>query len=385
MSELIQARRHTAVRKQFLATASALALVAYIAAIDAAKAEDARPTVWVELGGQLELLQGTTSPFTAPFMSVTPTPEPYQHVNLIDTQHPSNHAFGLEGRISFQPEESDWVFSAAIRYGRSHTKRHLHHQTAVPPLVFYYTLFSSPGHQTKYFDDQPFADSRLQSNESHTVLDFQAGRDVGLGILGHGGTSTINAGVRFAQFSTKSTVDITGRPAVNVAYVPFYSGLISLPVGSFHQYTMHAHAERSFHGVGPSLSWNASAELLGNDHAQLTVDWGVNAALLFGRQKAKTDHTTAAYYLTGHNVRGAQAYIHPYPTRPNHSTRSRSVVVPNLGGFAGLSLKYPNAKISLGYRADFFFGAVDAGIDVRRTKDLGFHGPFATISIGLGG
>ena len=59
--------------------------------------------------------------------------------------------------------------------------------------------------------------------------------------------------------------------------------------------------------------------------------------------------------------------------------------MPNLGGFAGISVKYPNAKISLGYRADFFFGAVDAGIDARRTKDLGFNGPFATISIGLGG
>ena len=51
----------------------------------------------------------------------------------------------------------------------------------------------------------------------------------------------------------------------------------------------------------------------------------------------------------------------------------------------GVSVKYPNVKFSLGYRADFFFGAVDAGIDERRTKDLGFHGPFASISIGLGG
>jgi hypothetical protein len=28
---------------------------------------------------------------------------------------------------------------------------------------------------------------------------------------------------------------------------------------------------------------------------------------------------------------------------------------------------------------------MDAGIDTRHTSDLGFHGPFATISIGLGG
>ena len=66
-------------------------------------------------------------------------------------------------------------------------------------------------------------------------------------------------------------------------------------------------------------------------------------------------------------------------------TRSRSVVVPNVGGFAGLSVKYPNVKVSFGYKADFFFGAMDGGIDVRRTEDVGFHGPYASVSIGLGG
>jgi hypothetical protein len=59
--------------------------------------------------------------------------------------------------------------------------------------------------------------------------------------------------------------------------------------------------------------------------------------------------------------------------------------VPNLGGFAGMSLKFPNAKVSLGNRADFFFGAMDAGIDTRHTDDMNFHGPFAKISVGLGG
>jgi hypothetical protein len=65
--------------------------------------------------------------------------------------------------------------------------------------------------------------------------------------------------------------------------------------------------------------------------------------------------------------------------------RSRSVIVPNVGGFAGLSYRYSNAKLSLGYRADFFFGAMDGGIDTRKTYDRNFYGPFATISVGLGG
>ena len=59
------------------------------------------------------------------------------------------------------------------------------------------------------------------------------------------------------------------------------------------------------------------------------------------------------------------------------------VVVPNLGGFAGVSFVNGSAKIKFGYRADFFFGAMDEGIDTRKSETLGFYGPFATISIGL--
>jgi hypothetical protein len=61
------------------------------------------------------------------------------------------------------------------------------------------------------------------------------------------------------------------------------------------------------------------------------------------------------------------------------------VTVPNIGGFAALSYRFPNAKLSAGYRADFFFGAKDSGFETRSTTDVGFHGPYATISIGLGG
>jgi hypothetical protein len=63
--------------------------------------------------------------------------------------------------------------------------------------------------------------------------------------------------------------------------------------------------------------------------------------------------------------------------------RSRSVVVLNVGGFAGVSFRYSNAKLSLGYRGDFFFDAMDEGIDTPKSSVVGFYGPFATIGIGL--
>ena len=50
----------------------------------------------------------------------------------------------------------------------------------------------------------------------------------------------------------------------------------------------------------------------------------------------------------------------------------------------GMSLKFPNAKVSIGYRGDFFFGAMDTGVDTHKTGTTGFYGPFASISFGLG-
>jgi hypothetical protein len=59
--------------------------------------------------------------------------------------------------------------------------------------------------------------------------------------------------------------------------------------------------------------------------------------------------------------------------------------VPNLGAFAGLSFRFAQAKVSVGYRGDFFFGAMDGGLDTRKSYNQEFYGPFATVSIGLGG
>jgi hypothetical protein len=50
----------------------------------------------------------------------------------------------------------------------------------------------------------------------------------------------------------------------------------------------------------------------------------------------------------------------------------------------GVSFHCSDAKISLGYRGDFFFDAIDGGIDTRKTEAQDFHGSFASVSIGLG-
>ncbi len=113
-------------------------------------------------------------------------------------------------------------------------------------------------------------------------------------------------------------------------------------------------------------------------------DWRANAALLIGRQKATIHHQSTAQYQTGHSVFG---HLPPRVLLFQHSTnpppRARTVTVPNVGGFAGLTFRVENFKISAGYRADLSFGAMDGGIDAAKSENRSFYGPFASISIGL--
>ncbi len=211
----------------------------------------------------------------------------------------------------------------------------------------------------------------------------------GLGLFSARDSSTLSFGVRFAQFSMRKKGGINGVPDFHQ-----YGTNVKYGVGlTHHNYFSSFAVDRSFHGIGPSIAWDSSHMLLGNpEQAAFSFDWGVNAAVLFGRQKVRgaTSKTGEHYrtyrhinYIQGINIGTtgiASSYHHHTPI-----DRSRSVVIANLGGFAGMSLNFPNAKVSLGYRADFFFGAMDGGLDTRKTYDRNFYGPYATISIGLGG
>src|SRR6185437_12208253 len=371
---------NTNFRRNLLSEVSILALLGYVCTVPnamAASDQENRPTVWIELGTQLERADTEQTIFAPGFFDLA---SPADLGVMTDAQRPSRYSIGGEGKISLEPEGTHWVFSAAVRYGRSNSARHLHHETAGLP-VEYWTLGGAPFLQYTP-NPREFGDGQSTARESHLILDFLAGKDVGLGLFGSHGHSTIQAGVRFAQFVSKADTTLHARP-VNFPTQKYsadkYNGYFQ------HQrtYTAVFHAERSTHAIGPSISWDSSAVLAGSDNdAQVSLDWGVNAAILFGRQRAKTRHQTNGLYRTGitqGNVISSYAF---HRTNPQ---RSRSVTIPNIGGFAGVSVRFPNAKVSLGYRGDFFFNAIDTGIDTHRSADQKFYGPFANISIGLGG
>jgi iron complex outermembrane receptor protein len=375
MSESIKTKcGHTDFRHRLLAGTSAFALVSFTCASDIARADDDtdRSTIWIELGAQLEQANGFGNPFAPHFM---PEVIADGFTSPLRLQHHLSQSFGEEGAISFQPENSDWVLSASVRYGRATGSTKTHQQTPVSPKQLYLGTYKLPTLFTPNL--ARYSEVRAANDETHAILDFQAGRDIGLGLLGHSAKSTINFGVRFAQFTSAQTLGMNADPD--------YSLPAKLTYSRFHHvYTVGSHIQRSFRGFGPSLSWNASAPVIGNtEQGMFALDWGVNAAVLFGRQKAIGHHQTVGTYFKKNLISKYQFTSHIH--RSGNPDRSRVITVPNIGGFAGLSYVFPNAKLSIGYRADLFFGAMDGGIDAAKKENVGFYGPFASISVGLGG
>ena len=379
MSELYNTANAEKFRKTLLTTVSALVLAAY--GEHAQAASDERPTVWIEGGWHFESVTGEADLFVPPLdKAARATGLP----SLTAIENSLGRTYGAEGGISFQPKGSDWIFTASARYGRAQTTRR---------VIANKTIVGSP---LKKFDFQPdglvtvtvtptfnaYASQSIKNSESHVIADFEVGKDIGIGLLGRGTDTVISFGARYAQMDAKSKGHSYANPDVT-----FHQGYLGTP--GFHKYYLKFpnHRSASFvertdnlRALGPSLSLKNTTGLLGTiDEGQLALDWGVNAAILFGRQKAKTSHHSTVSYVDGTAVKTVNIYI------PVNRTRSRMVAIPNIGGFAGLSYRFTNAKLSAGYRADFFFGARDSGLETRSTTDVGFHGPYATISIGLGG
>jgi iron complex outermembrane receptor protein len=359
--------------------------------------DNGKPLIWIELGGQAEHISGQGSVFSPAFLSNFSNSSILQQgTTPTEAQESPLFSFGEEAKISFQPDGSDWVVAASIRYGRSGNKREVDHQTNG---VHYYRYnsghHSAPCTKAECFTEEKFVDTHVHHAESHAIMDFMAGKDVGLGMFGLDGSSVLSGGVRIAQFASHSSVDMRARPDLHWFYFPSAGPNKRFNFGPFfHTYHASENAARKFQGIGPSISWSGSAPVIGDAAQGFDFDWGANGALLFGKQKSDVQHQQTGldfpqFYTTSFGglapAGGLYTHaIHIPPTAGGHVS-DRSVVVPNLGGFAGISYRYANAKISLGYRADFFFGAIDGGIDKTKSETLNMSGPFATISFGIGG
>src|SRR6185312_12412991 len=119
--------RRGILQKQLLATVSAVAITGCVVSMGVASADDRdRPTVWIELGSELIRLNDGFEPFVPDFTSMRGS-------NFSPSQKfEKQPLYGLAGygKISFQPDDSGWAFSAAVRYGRSSVRRRVREQNS---------------------------------------------------------------------------------------------------------------------------------------------------------------------------------------------------------------------------------------------------------------
>ena len=205
-------------RRKLLTTACALALLIAFQSAPKAEAdeESSGPSFWIELGGQWARTDGGPESFAPPFASEINTKK---FTSLYALQKPSLYAIG---------EEEKYLSRQKIRIGCSaptfntadRVSRNVHQEgpreplitfESVPPFNFYAKVQNPP-----YATD--FVNAVTRNHESHDIIDFQVGKDVGMGLFGRGATSFLNAGIRFAQFSSGSSASIDAIPDFTVTY-----------------------------------------------------------------------------------------------------------------------------------------------------------------------
>ncbi len=229
----------------------------------------------------------------------------------------------LSGEVGYQFAESP--YSIALRVGHGWSKRR------------------NSSFSTATFSYYSGSNGTARNKEKLTFLDFEVGRDVGVGMLN--GKLRLHAGLRFAAFKSKEDAQ-----------------------GTFWTYTYssfsNANVRRKFTGIGPRVGFNSLTPL--SESLALRLD--AAGALLFGKRKYSSIDTltTASGFFTSTSIR-----------------RSKSTVVPNISAYAGFAwtpASVPGMTVSLGYSVDAYFNIAEtwSGTSYRKSDRI-IHGPKLSI------
>jgi hypothetical protein len=282
-------------------------------------------------------------------------------------------------KLTYRPV-SGWTVSGAYMYGKTNGQSRQGAYEDVPGL----TVPALFGGGTKYVDQvDNYAVTAVHDSEEFAIVDFKVGTDVGLGVFSADGTSTLAAGLRYASLQSNSSVATGGIGGSYIApNLTALSGVKSHDVYS----KVSLDSRRKFEGAGPSVSWDASVRLLGDDNGgHADIDWAVGAAVLFGKQTVGNQEARSAVHYLSTGGSSAKYVATPLYNVITLDSRSSNVTVPNLDLSLGLSYSIDRLKVSTGYRYDRFFNAIDGGIDEARQYDRTIQGPYFKLAVGFGG
>jgi iron complex outermembrane receptor protein len=330
----------------------------------------------VEIGGGMSRFDRGTERYAPDWM--TPVLAPSLDAQDYDLDWGDIRSLKLAYQLA-----NGWNVSAAYMYGKTNGQSRHEVTQDIPGLNVPF------GDDLKYVQQvDNYAVTSIHDSEEDTVADFKVGKDVGLGAFGADGTSTLAAGLRYASLQSEASIATGGIEGSYIAPdVTFSTG-----VRRHNAFKASLVSEREFTGTGPSVSWDASVRLLGDDqggHADL--DWSVGGAVLFGKQSAESgDVRSGVQYRATNgsiaNIRDLSSYVvTPIYASDTPHARSEDVTVPSLSLSLGLSYSIDRLKVSTGYAYDRFFDAIDGGIEEAQTFDRTIHGPYLKLSLGFGG
>lgn len=256
-----------------------------------------------------------------------------------------------------------------------------------------------------------YSQSVLHESEEHQLIDFTVGREVGIGRVLQG---TLSAGLRYAQFESRSQVAISGVPDWNLP-PNCWRGELTLgdgvdgegtgalndtcrsPITNENKYSKPAtrteydatmQAKREFSGIGPVLAWEGASRLVGEEKAaRLDLIWTVSGGILFGKQETSVDGGESSAYFRQTQLQNASAGS----TNPDSTTseafvdqRDDSVTVTTVGLGLGLSYHVGGIGLSGGYRWERYMSVIDGGVAERQKADRTLEGPYFRLSVGFG-
>ena len=263
------------------------------------------------------------------------------------------------------------MFSASVRYGRSSSNKDVHQQTNPKPIRgITVSPVSGSSPYPLALDNLPTRRCRTARNTS--FVDFQAGKDVGLGMFG---TARIVRAQLWAFASRNSAASPTSRSIRSRLALHNQISDIQRASQLLHQriYTPTRQPLRAaqFPRHRPfTVVERVRAVLQATRKMENSLSIGaLNAAFLFRRQRAQVHHQTTGDTVTSNSAQLCRRRIMS-PIRRRRSNKiarapSRCPMSAALPGYRSV-IRMP--KSASGYRADMFFGAMDGGIDTRKTR-----------------
>lgn len=308
--------------RSLLCSVSTLALLAVIGGARKAEAAEQVPGGWsLELQGQYEFAE------TESTQSFTPS------AGIPDTSIEPRHGFEGAAKIAYRPTGSPFSYALGVRYGRSRQ--------------------ASRGFSANYPSGGGTFDQTVDTSErlSHTTVDFEVGKDVGIGLFGSG-TTTIGGGLRYAHFDSTTR----GNFATSFKYGGF-------PASRSGQFELSRYSDV----IGPRVFARTTSPFAGElGERGVSLGLNVGAGVLFGRQSAKND----VFLSSG------------TPGQFPQFSRSRQVTVPTVDASAQVNWAVPESPltVSAGYRYDGFYQVIDGG-SAGSSHQINSvqHGPFLAV------